>query len=296
MKFVLRDDDLSYYTNVEELDKLYAPVLDTGVKVSFACIPNVVKHFYPGDRAIMYQDDESQAKMISGNKGLVSWIMEYLKSQKVEVMLHGYTHMFFVKTQKGILSATKDTMDMIRGQSLSHQWLGEFSALTYEELTKRVSRGLGILENTFGCKVRCFVPPSNDINKDGMRSVVRGSLNLSGLIGVKYDREFTFIGLKSWLRRLKFAARKTGLTYPHVNNYGGHLELVGYTLSLSNEKKIMKQLSFCAKNNLPFQLATHYWQLTDSKDLVMSLHRILKEAKTLGYEFSTLSDVFSEGV
>ena len=65
---------------------------------------------------------------------------------------------------------------------------------------------------------------TNQINDDGVRAVVDNGLNISGLIGKKYNREKTIRGAFTYFDRVMFSIINKGITYPKVANYGKHKE------------------------------------------------------------------------
>ena len=85
----------------------------------------------------------------------------------------------------------------------------------------------------FKIKVVNFVPPSNQIGKAGIKAIINNNLNLSGLIGKRYNREFTAKGILTYFDRIKFALQHKEIVYPKVCDYGKHKELVGYALTPS---------------------------------------------------------------
>ena len=94
---IIRDDDLSFWTNPNEIDFLYKPLFDKRIKISFAAIPCAVKSFNLGDFKSFYQDDNSQAPIFE-NKDIVEYIRDKIKEGLVEIMLHGYTHLYNFKS------------------------------------------------------------------------------------------------------------------------------------------------------------------------------------------------------
>ena len=54
MNFSIRDDDTSYWTSVEELDRIYNGLFRKGFKVSFSVIPYAYKAINRGNRAALY--------------------------------------------------------------------------------------------------------------------------------------------------------------------------------------------------------------------------------------------------
>lgn len=258
---IIRDDDLSYWTSPNEIEKIYKPLFDKKIKVSFATIPFAVNMFNAGNFSTFYQDEDSQTAM-SKNKEIVEYIKEKIDDGLVEIMLHGYNHLYNFECDGVIKSATKENLQKTRKLNKKINFLGEYNYQDYQTLYKKTKMGKEYLEDLFQVKIKNFVPPSNQINNDGVRAVVDNDLNISGLIGKEYNREKTLKGAFTYFDRVMFSVLNKGITYPKVANYGKHKELTGYALTPStNWDRYEKQLEYCMKHNLPFQLATHYWEI-----------------------------------
>ena len=75
MSLIIRDDDLSFWTNPKEIEKVYKPLFNRKIKISFAAIPFAVNVFNAGNFDIFYQDEYSQTPM-SKNSEIVEYIKE----------------------------------------------------------------------------------------------------------------------------------------------------------------------------------------------------------------------------
>jgi len=88
--FAIRDDDTSFFTRPEMLDKLYSYAWELGFKVTLSVIPlhlaindyNVPPNFRGLQRCFAIHE----------NKKLVEFIKEGIKSNMIDVVQHGYTH------------------------------------------------------------------------------------------------------------------------------------------------------------------------------------------------------------
>jgi len=260
MALIIRDDDLSYWTKVEEIENIYKPLWNKKIKISFATIPFSVKMYNAGDFSIFYQDTEEKA--LDENTELIEYMKEKIKNGLVEIMLHGYNHLYAFECDKEIKFATKENLKICRSKNKKIKFLGEYNYQDYKILDKKTKLGKEYLEDIFKLKIKNFVPPSNQINKAGIKAIINNKLNLSGLIGSKYNREMTLKGLFTFVDRILWKIKHKNITYPKIADYGKHKELVGYALTPSTDlKKYYEQLEFCRKNNYPFQIATHYWEL-----------------------------------
>lgn len=286
---IIRDDDLSYWTNPDDIEKIYKPLFDRKIKISFATIPFAVQMFNAGNFDTFYQD-ENNSTAIGENQDIVDYIKEKIDDGLVEIMLHGYNHLYSFECDGVIKTATKENLQKLRDLNKKINFLGEYNYQNYQTLNRKTKEGKEYLEDIFKVNIKNFVPPSNQIGKSGIKAIINNNLNLSGLIGRKYNREVTLKGLLTYLERVKFSFKISGITYPKVANYGKHKELVGYALTPStNWKKYASQLKYCLDNNLPFQVATHYWELDGVlKDKFYSL---IDESIKNGMESKFLKEV-----
>ena len=285
---IIRDDDLSYWTNPQEIDKVYKPLFDKKIKISFATIPFAVKMSNAGNFDLFYQ--EVNEKPITENKEVVEYIKEKIDDGLVEIMLHGYNHLYSFECDGIIKTATLENLKEPRKLNKKINFLGEYNYQGYEILNKKTKEGKEYLEDLFKIKVTNFVPPSNQIGKAGIKAIINNNLNLSGLIGKKYNREITMKGISTYLDRIKFAIQNKGVTYAKIANYGKHKELVGYAFTPStNWERYNRQLKYCQDNNLPFQIATHYWEI-DGK-LQDDFYKFIDKVLSSGMESKFLKEI-----
>jgi hypothetical protein len=289
MALIIRDDDLSYWSSPEELEDLYAPLFDRGVKVSFAVVPFGVRMYHAGDLRRFYQDTE--AVPLGKNDRLTDWLKEKIAGGQAEAMLHGFNHLYYVEGPNGPEPAIRPALDVIRSQGAVPRLIGEFFYGSEKELIRKISEGKNYLESLLDCPIRVFVPPSNQIGHGGIRAVVRSGLHMSGLIGRVYNREWSVRGLMTFGDRILFAMKHRGLVYPKIADYGGHKELAGYAWTPStDEQAIYRQLRYCKESGFPFQIATHYWELKGG--LRKGFYHLVKSALDEGMQSRFLGEIF----
>lgn len=287
--FIIRDDDLSYWTNPDDIEKVYKPLFDKKIKISFATIPFAVQMFNAGNFDTFYQD-ENNSTAIGENQDIVDYIKEKIDDGLVEIMLHGYNHLYSFECDGVIKTATKENLQKIRDLNKKINFLGEYNYQNYQTLNKKTKEGKEYLEDIFKIKITNFVPPSNQIGKSGIKSVINNNLNISGLIGKKYDREVSLKGIMTYLDRVIFSFTNKDITYPKIANYGRHKELAGYAFTpVTNFDKYEKQLEYCIKNNLPFQIATHYWEIDN--ELKDKFYKFIYNALNNGIQTKLLKEV-----
>lgn len=292
MLFGIRDDDISYWTNPEDIETVYKYLWSKNIKISFSVIPFAVQSFNMGNFDDFYQGDEPMP--LHQNRKLVEYLREKLKSEQISIMLHGYTHQYKIKhNTKGFLLPTKENLELVKRGSKKIIWVGEYSWKSYEQLKRETKEGKEYLEDLFHTKITVFVPPSNDISKEGVKAVSECGLNISGTMYLsKFNRPVNFLSIKNWW--LKFLWRILyNKVYPYVMNYGKHKELCAYSLVPGiTLERLLSQYKFCQQKNAPFVLATHYWELNNKVDLKNILYLLVNYTLKLNnINYSTVDTI-----
>src|SRR5437867_8449578 len=150
MRVAIRDDDTSYFTTREALERAYGDVWDR-VPVCLAVVPFAIGYEQAGIPRTHWHSGESFA--LESNPALVSFLRELIAARRVTIALHGCTH-----------------QDYPAGY--------EFEAAP--DLPNRVARGREYLEQLLGCRISVFVPPHNALSKRGLIAVANARLNILG--------------------------------------------------------------------------------------------------------------------
>jgi len=96
--FAIRDDDTCYYTQPEELEFLYKEIWDIA-PVSLSVVPfGVALHKDKSPFNVGYKLNDSP-QPLEKNEELVNFLKEQVKGERIEIMLHGYSHKY--KNLKG---------------------------------------------------------------------------------------------------------------------------------------------------------------------------------------------------
>lgn len=276
-QFIIRDDDLSYWTKPQEIENLYKPFFDLGIKVCFSTIPKSIKSKNRENYNEFYQIEKTET-LLHKNKNLVYYLKELIKEDRIEIMLHGYNHNYYFKYKNDYLNATQENKKKCKKLGGKILRVGEYNIQDFNILMKKTKDGKEYLEDILNVKIKNFVPPSNQISKEGIKAIYKNKLNLSGLIGFKYNREYTCQGTKSFLRRIIFRLINQKLPYPYVADYGFHKELAAFSITpLTNFNDLYNYMNYCKRKNIPIQLSTHYWEL--KKDLRNNFFAIINELK-----------------
>lgn len=259
MKFVIRDDDLNYFSTPEDITRWYEDLFAQGIPVGFSAIPYVtpLSDVYTADA--VPGDTEYQ---ISSNTDLVSYVRQ---NPLIEILQHGTTH----ETVDGVFEYARSVP---RTEAL---------------------RGREELERAFGTSVTVFVPPHDWIGSSGIRSIehakmdiIRGrGAGLRNLIPrVAYVLLFfKMLGYKAW-----HAVHGKVPAYPHVLDFGLHKEVCSYRLE---DTDVFKGLDFAHKKDGIFVVVTHVHTLDEEKKEL--LIKLIKKAQDYDAEFVRPSELFA---
>lgn len=291
MKIIFRDDDPCGWTDTNDLIEKYETLFSLGIKVSVGVIPFAIKSINSGDPDSFYQIEHSE-KPIGMNRDLVDYLKTCRKNNNVEIMLHGYNHSYFLDTLSDMKClATKCNIEKYRNTySKAPRFLGEYVTLQYCELNRRTCEGKIYLEDLFHSNIQVFVPPSNQITSAGLRAIINNGLNLSGLIGRKYDRQVSVRGLFSYLSRWMHRLKGIGVAYPHVIDYVSHMELASNGIGSSRDRvALLMGLAWLKSKNASLCINTHYWEI--DPDIMNFIKELSLECAAIGFEPATISEV-----
>jgi hypothetical protein len=235
MLFCIRDDDTSFFTSPDELEKAYGEITKHG-PVSLAIIP-----FCRAGRSKGLPEtyrERWSVHPLEENKALVNYLREGIADGRYEAMLHGYHH-----DDPDVRLEFKDGID----------------------LESKVRAGKQYLEQVLHARIRVFVPPHNAIGKSGLQALAREGLHLGGVAGMRGGWSyFKLSSLKAWWQIRNWRARgHHGI--PWVIELGGHRELAGNPVTpLSDVEQNLKRFDEACQVDGVFCAATHYWELDSS--------------------------------
>jgi len=272
----IRDDDTSFWTKPEELEQLYGWFFERGGKVSLAVIPYSWKQINPGMDKDFYIDRSSGRRFIYENKALVDYLHDKIKENRIEIMQHGYDHVYGVKYNGKIEFLDKNVREELRDYK-NYCYLPECLYKSSLELEKDLKEGKEILEDTFKVKVKIFVPPGNAISKESVKIVAKIGLHISGIMEKSMNRPINVRTLINYGKRIYWKL-KYNLPYPFVMDYGTHKELVAYALTPSTDLDwFYRVFKFCREVRAPFVLATHYWEILRDNKLKKNFYSFLEK-------------------
>lgn len=249
MYFCIRDDDTSYFTSPNELERAYSDITKHG-PVSLAIIPFCRAGRSRGLPAAARE--RWSVHPLHENEALVRYLRQGIADGRFEAMLHGYHH---------------DEPD-VRWEFVEGSDLGD-----------KVEKGKQYLEDVLHAKIRVFVPPHNAIGRRGLEAISRAGLHLGGVAGLRNGWSwFDPSSLKAWWRIRKWRVNgHDGI--PWILHFEGHRELAGNAVTpLAAVEQNLKRFDEARQLNGVFCAATHYWEFdVHSKSRETTVGEHLKE-------------------
>ena len=271
MRCAIRDDDTSFFTRPEQLERVYGRYWDR-IPVSLAVVPC---HASTPSKGIPAEHWEGVRSFpIADNLELVEYLREQVRAGRVSIMLHGWSHQNY---PTGF----------------------EFEA--GPRLDERLARGRGYLEALFGGPIRTFVPPHNALSRRGLRAVDRAGLNVLGsFYSFRPDKKpWGPDTLRNYLL-IRAHRRKTGRTkrdrliYPWPLRYNRHAEFGCQPLvPRTTLDELIEAFEEARRWGGDFCLATHYWEIDDR--LAGILDAMIEHAERAGVEWVPADALFEDG-
>ena len=179
--FAIRDDDISYFTSPQKLEKIYKSAWDMGFKVSFAAIP-----MHKGTNNLNIPPEfrnTGKYYPINQNKELVEYLKAKISEGKAYIMQHGFCH-----TENPYLPALKFDLEKglllgYNGQKTDLSKYSEFHGADEKDVSSKIKKGKIILEETFGVPIKVFVSPQELLTKHLWMALWKNNLNYCGSIG-----------------------------------------------------------------------------------------------------------------
>ncbi len=251
--FIIRDDDLNFFSTPEDIIGAYNQVFQQGIPVSFATIPFVTPK---SDLHISIQAPNGEYA-ISGNTELV----EYIKNNSlIEIMQHGCNH----EIKQGVFEYMQNT-----------------------GLFEDTVRGKAELEKAFDRPVTVFVAPHDQFSRHGILAIENAGLNIIRGKGSK-----NFLLRPAYVKAIiKMIIHKTTspFAFPDVIDLGGHQEAFGNRIEFGRDY-LFKALRYAYETGGNFILVNHIHDFNNDKNRLML--ELIAEAKKLGATFVRAGELF----
>lgn len=205
LDIILRDDDISYFTETRQLESVYSGLFKEDIPVCFSIIPrhrgNVKrKGKFETNTPAKYRANKEYP--IHKNKELVEYLKNKNKEKKAELCLHGLNHSYDKKA--------------------------EFEVNDVSTAEKMLDESIKEFQKTFRIRPGVFIPPYDRISGKGRKAVFDSGLDLCTNANnypflernktlIKEGNSRVFLsknylptnGIKNWKNRLmRYALRK----------------------------------------------------------------------------------------
>lgn len=268
VKLAIRDDDLNFFTKVDEIVEIYSSLND--FPVSFAVIPTVLDVSTKG--SCPETKGNNTPKYIGDNLEICSWLRARVKEKKADILMHGITHQYKFRHS---------------GEKMAEmQWRRDD-----KDLVNRLTKMKLLMSELFDYDIRCFVAPSNKISSRCLKSVVdAGYQCISGIIPIKYNQKFTVTNFLNYIKRWFFRIF-TRLPYPGILSYSDHIEI--NACQLISYDYLVRMFDLCNKKGFPMVINVHYWSLRDKPKELQLLRDFIKYALSNDAQPSLLNEIIS---
>lgn len=259
MRFVIRDDDLNYFSTPADIERWYSGVFAECIPVGFSTIPFVMPESDVYTGGATYVEREYP---LHENGPLV----EYVKREPlIEILQHGTTH----RTIEGRY---------------------EYQGLVARGTTRR---GREELERAFGQDVSIFVPPHDWIGTSGVLDVEEAGMDIirgrgAGLRNLILRPAYAAVFLRMLAFRARHAFSRRAPAYPHVLDFGKHREACSYRLE---DEDVFAGLEHAHAQSGHFVVVTHLHFYTEGKK--ERLAALIQRGRELGASFVPPSALFS---
>ena len=237
IQFIIRDDDLCYFTEPAELASLYADVWKS-FPITFAAVPWQSGAF-AGHVPLAYWHT-NQCFPLGENTELVSMVKAQLANGSIDIALHGIHHTYAIRRNQII----PELID----------FKGDFG--------KAVVSGKQYLDKLFGTDIKVFVPPSNTLRPDLAQVLIAQGWNLLNLPGLRRNTRpaLSFRHQAGRMNRLiSFLRDGVDMSAPLV--WPKRWEVGGFPLTPTTDLENLKHaFRLAVERGHPFVLATHYWE------------------------------------
>ncbi len=270
VNLAIRDDDMNFFTKVEDIEFVYRDF--NNFPISFAVIPKVKDVSTVG--ACPDTRGNDIPRLFTDNKGLTEWLKLRVLRGHADVLLHGETHEY----------------KFVNGQRYAEmEWRANDQSLAC-----RIKSNQHLLEQAIGSPITCFVAPSNKIAKKCIKAVADNGLNFSGIVDIRFNREFTFRNIYNYVKRWLLRSM-TNMPYPGVMQYSDHREI--NACLFQSYEYLVKMYDYCDKHDLPMVVNVHYWHLRDNPKELESLRRFVMDyAIPKGAKPTTVSEILNSGI
>jgi len=272
MKYILiRDDDVNYFTKIEDLNRVYGFIFERDIPINFAIIPNVdasaktISNDFSKKSYEAFIPEEFRGKEnlfpIDENQKLV----EFLKSLKnAEFLLHGFTH-------KGLEKSF------------------EFELEDESAIEEKLNKGSKIFELAFEKKPETFVAPQDKFSLKSFLEIQQkfDTFSLGWIDKTRIPKSYLIKYYLMKLRSKNYIIKDDFLVLQHPGCQFSRFKDINKS-SLTLDKYI--------KSHKITVIVVHHWEFFEGKNLNQELYsafknRILSLWKNEDFKFINFSEL-----
>ena len=257
LRFAIRDDDVCFHTNHDQLYHLYNEISQI-CPISFSCTPFVggydVDNYLPEKWEqfdLQWRDWQTKEILpIGDNLKLVELLKDWCTNDRATIMMHGIHH---------------DLYEFLQDKD-------------FEEDVREAKQ---YLEELFSRAVTTFSPPNNSLGSTATKGLIHNNFNILMAFGhLPKERPLSVINYLNFIRLLFLYFRfgkRFRLTAPM--NFGSHQEQPCYEIGPSTRYEVLVAgFEFALARGGNFVVATHYYHLAANQPLHAMLQDIVELA------------------
>lgn len=204
-RVILRDDDLSYFTDPVAIKQLYGSLWDR-VPIHFAVIPKIYAHQIEAPQDTQH---EKEYYSIPENKELVIFLKQKISEGKIKILQHGYTH----RNASMLYELERSGVEMLVGELLE---------------------GKKILEETFQVPIDTIVAPHDRFSRDALLAIEKVGYQYVSRGFAPLPREINWRDMSCVRMYVTLAwyylVHGRALRYPWRAQFGKHEEIFNYRI------------------------------------------------------------------
>ncbi len=158
--FIIRDDDLSYFTSPELLEKLYGQIWHE-YPITFGAIP-FLKGSFTGFIPVEHWHTQ-EPFLLGKNQALINYLLPYVKAKNVDIALHGIFHQY---------------------QYTRGRFIPELASVQVD-FKEQLIKARDYLSLLFDKEINIFIPPSNTLCPEAAYCLKSLGFHLLNLPGVR---------------------------------------------------------------------------------------------------------------
>jgi hypothetical protein len=295
MLFAVRDDDVNFFTEPEELEFAYSHVWDK-IPPTFSVISHVKGNWNRWAEEIYrlrqnadwkaWQRD-NEAYPIDKNTSLIKFLNEGLANRKLDVCFHAIHHR---------------NEDPVPPEPMPNNYVQGAEFYTTRDMRQPLADAIRYLHQHLKTKISVFTPPQNLLSLKGYKAVVSQKLSIIGSGIPFWKKERTLAGLINMTRVAGFKLKQSNKDYPFTLYFKNHSEVIHhYALHPTTKVEyLVEKFETARQLGGNFVLSTHYYEFktplvyNKTKNMKYVFDTFIDHVQRYNVDFCTLSEMCSE--